>query len=144
MEETFCSYGQALGLSRIGFDWSCERAYFDRPWNHEHKLVYMTDANNQACAYDGTDVYPAPSLQIAARWLREAKGMDIFVLPAYKDERRVQGYDWNIYDDMGDNPVARGCLPFVRTYEFALSDAISCALNLLLTEDEHDIQQENP
>lgn len=123
----YCSYELAKKLYELGFDWDCEKAYFDRPWNHEHKLVYAVDATNQAAAYDGTDIYPAPTLWEAQKWLREKKEYHIEI-------RRMFGNIWSYYLSPLGSRAKEGDAYF-KTYESALSTGISAALELIGKEE---------
>lgn len=138
--EDFVSYEIAKRLYALDCDLNCEMAYFDRPWNHEHQLVSVVDACNQQCAYDGTDVYPAPTLAQAQKWLREKK--DCIVVANPKNTRVGDDKDccsnvW--YSDIYiDEDIRRSNIGgnFNNTYESALSAGIEVALKLLNNKTE--------
>ena len=128
----YVSYELAKKLYELDFDWDSEMAYFDRPWNHEHKLVSAIDASNQAAAYDGTDVYSAPTLWEAQKWLREGKGIAVYVIPRFRNGYEVAAkelrkciidthYLFDLWDSTKPYP----------TYESALSSGISAVMEIL-------------
>lgn len=126
--EDFVSYEIAQLLYALDFDLNCEMAYFDRPWNHEHRLVSAIDACNQQCAYDGTDVYPAPTLAKAQKWLREKKG--IYVYPEINMLKKwfAKAVDMCKNEDL----IWDGTM--FDTYESALSAGIEGALKFIEKE----------
>lgn len=69
--EDYCSYAIARVMYYEGFDWDCERAYYDNARNHNHDLVPISVVNKAARDCDGTDVYPSCTLSQAQKWLRE-------------------------------------------------------------------------
>lgn len=132
MKEEFASYSQAVALYNLDFDWDCGMAYFDRPWNHEHRLVPYTIAAKEQRDYDGTDVYPAPTLALAQKWLREVKGMDIYVIPRFQNAYEVAAkrlgkaandtiFVFDLWDSTKPYP----------TYESALSAGLDASLELI-------------
>lgn len=76
----------------------------------------------------------APSLYHAQKWLREKKGIEIVVEPRFCNYKHI-GYDWKIFDDFSGDYSLRAPLPFVDTYEAALSIGISSAIDLLSGND---------
>lgn len=99
MTEDFVTYDQALALKRCGFDWPC-------------------DHSNPDCI--------AIPLWLAAKWLREVKGIDI--------EIRV----WLVGNEREYRPYAMPpkskdfiAYPPEKRYEQALSAGISAALELI-------------
>lgn len=123
--EDYVTYETAQALKKAGFDWKCTMAYFDRPWNHEHRLVSAINACNQQCAYVGTDVYPAPTLAQAQKWLREAHRLS--VEPVCNMVRQ-----WNVnvceIDNFGEPAWSKIGLD---SYESALAAGIEAALNIV-------------
>ena len=131
--EDFVSYETAKRLYVLDCDLNCEMAYFDRPWNHEHQLVSVIDACNQQCAYDGTDVYPAPTLAQAQKWLRETKGIIVLVhLESVNEEmyvcRVTQFHKLSKRLDNGGE--------YFLDYNSALSAGIKAALELITDKTE--------
>ena len=72
----------------------------------------------------------APRLGQAQKWLRDVKGVEVVIEPRFCNYKRI-GYDWHVYDDCSNDYALRAPLPFSDTYELALSDGISGALELL-------------
>ena len=135
--EDFVSYEIAKRLYALDYDLNCEMAYIDRPWNHEHRLVSVLDAYNQQCAYDGTDVYPAPTLSQAQKWLREMKRWHI--------EVRINGCRnmfcvelWEMKANGGYMMLEHkdGHTRLFDRYEDALSEGISETLKLIEEGEE--------
>lgn len=134
-DEDFVSYEQATKLYNLDFDWDCEMAYCIHSWMKEPRLVHFSIAHKEQCNYDGTDVYPAPSLSQVQKWLREVKGIEVIVEPRFSNYKRI-GYDWMVYDDFSGDYSLRAPLPFSPSHEIALSAGIAAALELIEKKGE--------
>lgn len=140
-KESYVTYQQAADLYNLDFDWDCELAYYYHAWMNEPRLAHFTVAHKEARNYDGTDVYFAPTLSMAQKWLREVKEIDVLVFNC------ACGYGWEIskagneqsrgttimpYDDNGEDEASGMWL----SYEAALSAGINKCLTLLMENRE--------
>ena len=97
MKEEYVNYAQAVKLRELGFDWDCEKAYYYHAWMSEPILTLTTIAYKEVENYDGTDIYLAPRLDQAQKWLREIKELIICIEPRfYKGKRPFIGYSYHI------------------------------------------------
>ena len=127
MKEEYVSYEQSQALKRLGFAEPCDTFY-----NSHLQLCRYSDSDviNRNTNGHHTPSCSAPRLDQAQKWLREVKGVEIVVEPRFCNYKRI-GYDWHVYDDCSNDYALRAPLPFSETYELALSDGISGALELL-------------
>lgn len=146
----FVTYEQAVKLKELGFDWGCTYFYdedkkltagyadisgdggFD---DYELSVIDLTCSVNNNCLY--RDIFDAPTLAQAAKWLREVKGIIIVCTP------EVDEYDFNDY--VRKFITGQWCYELWRngdehwnsteklypTYETALSAGIDTALKLI-------------
>lgn len=133
-QEDFVSYELAKKLKECGFDEPCGYSYYIHAWMDEPRLVTSEIAESEAESFDGTDIYSAPTLCLAQKWLREKKDIDVLVYNC------ACGYIWELsksdvldrgtilmmFDDNGEDRDS-GCW---LTYEAALSAGIAAALGL--------------
>ena len=125
MKEEYVTYECAVKLKELGFKDKCNAYYWteDKALERTNSIVHK---NSDTCQ----TVVMAPFLWQAQKWLREVKGVEVVVEPRFCNYKRI-GYDWNVYDDCSNDYALRAPLPFSETYELALSDGISGALELL-------------
>lgn len=132
MNEDFVTYEQALKLKELGFDWECDYCCEDN-----RELLGTINVINVHEFYHLTGVkldnaLPAPTLAQAAKWLRDVKGIIICIEPRfYKNKRPLVGYDYHLFnkDDGWYSDIESKTV--YDTYEEALSEAISKALEIL-------------
>ena len=89
IKEDYVSFEIAKLLNKKGFDCECIGYYvYYEPNNVKYSLLGKTNSTW------GKDVYSAPTLQMAMKWLREVYNIDISVTP----DRKV-GYSVLIFKD---------------------------------------------
>lgn len=125
-DEDFVSFEQAVKLKACGFDWLCF-TFFDLEISDEYVCISGKEMANEDC--DESEIL-CPSLALAAKWLREVKGIYVVVEPRFSNYLLL-GYDWMIYDDCSGDYSLRAPLPFSRTHETALSAGIDAALEMI-------------
>lgn len=128
--EKYVTIEQAQALKRLGFDWECDHYYviggaYD--WHllrTEGGIPADFNKNVGECPIDCS----APALHIAAKWLRDVKGLAVSVL-AYNSGM----YDWEtvFLPNAEEAEEIIGRSPWCDTYESALSEGITAALNHL-------------
>jgi hypothetical protein len=125
--ESYVSLDVAKLLKKAGFDWKVisyyrngnDRIHFgEEPidWNRQHSQ--LTIAND----------YSAPTLEVAQRWLREVKNIDVFVLFEHFDPK-INGYTYEIRHK-GTRIILSEWVN--TTYEGALEAGIKKALEIIL------------
>lgn len=129
METTdFCPYELSKKLKACGFDEPCEH-YWSKAYKNSDRMA-IRQASADDYNNDDWDVphCSAPHIYHAQKWLREKKGIAINVI----------AHDGGAYDyDIVFLPNAVDCdypidrATFSRTYEEALSEGISAALELI-------------
>lgn len=78
-DEDFVSYKVARKLKKCGFKYKCVMAYYDNMYSH-HSLVETNRARAEKELVDYTEIFDAPTLAAAAKWLREEKKLAINVI----------------------------------------------------------------
>lgn len=112
--ESYVSLEVAKLLKQAGFDWECNRFY---------------DCTNSDCVR--YEEYPAPTLAVAQRWLREVKNKNIDVLRLYG----CYHYIINDSDAFCSGPVS-GIQGEFTIYEEALEAGIKKCLEIILENDD--------
>lgn len=148
MTEHYISFEQAAKLKELGFDKKVNHGYSQK-MRIEPDLSYGTPKevhskdpknynDNRKGAGKGIQFYSAPRLDQAQAWLREVKGIHIAVDPYCKENNsdtnicNAEDCFWSM--ELSSVPfgywlnVSKGEFD---TYELALSDGISGALDLL-------------
>lgn len=140
MHETYVNFEQSQILNELGFDWECSNGYYIHAWMDEPRFASYDDCEKEAESYDGTDFYPAPTLAVAQKWLREVKGIAVCVIAKDIDEKFFPGtYYWkeafmsnfNTPGQQWQNWFIYGKRPIQSTYEEALSDGLTKMLKLI-------------
>ena len=114
-------------LKDTGFDWECYELY-EREYEQDGRVHAVTSANwNSSLKY-----YSAPSLDVAQRWLREVKDIDIYIFPTTTTKRECI-YELGI-KTFGRTLLIAGQLSTTKydTYEKAQESGIKKALELIL------------
>lgn len=70
--ETYVSIETAKLLKQAGFDWECNKAYYDRIYNIRFHNDEQID-----------DVFAIPTLDVAQKWLRKIKNCQIEIMYMY-------------------------------------------------------------
>ena len=69
--EDFVTFDQAKRLNELGFDWECHEYYY----NPTQRIIYTYGSN----CFDFDNMTKAPTLAQAQKWLREVKGLHLWV-----------------------------------------------------------------
>lgn len=117
----------AILLKKAGFDWAC-RGYFDNTGFHDGS-VECTNYSSDTCKY-----LKAPTLEVAQRWLREVKNIDINVLTDFDSVKRLYYVRYVIKDGHYRTYYITKNQSYVyfNTYEEAQEAGIKEALEILL------------
>lgn len=129
--EDFVSYEIAQALKKAGFDWKCTMAYHHDMYS-KHKLETMGYALTVQKLNEFTEVFVAPTLAQAQKWLREKKRWHIEVcINGCRNMFCVE--IWEMKTNSGylmlENEDGHAML--FDTYESALSAGIAAALKLI-------------
>jgi len=126
-------------LKKAGFDWELNSRWQDWGGKNSHEFILKTDLfyTDRPAEYDGFHALPAPTLEVAQRWLREVKAIHICVKPneassncKYFVTVIVNDTKWgNIQDDN------RKTIMF-DTYEEAQEAGIKKVLEIILEKGE--------
>ena len=131
--EYYVSLEVAKLLKEAGFDWNCYELY-ECEYEQDGRIHAVTSANwNSSLKY-----YSAPTLEVAQRWLREVKDVDIMVRIDYHyGEHYSKAYCSTFYivDDLHTTE-------HFKTYEEALEAGIKKALELILEKGKPKYWQE--
>ena len=123
--EDFVTLNQAKKLKELGFEEKCF-AYF--LYDDEVEIGnYMKDYNYIV----GLDYISAPTLYQAQKWLREVKGIHVYSHITSQPELKGKHY-WEITSKNGEVLDSVPYIKLVDTYEQALSDGITKALELVM------------
>ena len=142
--EYYVSLEVAKLLKELGFDFEC-RCYYETSgklrgknsgnfYNYNSPLLWQNNGNTD------TQLYSAPTLDVAQRWLREVKNIEIQIKYLYKGNPLdgILEYRWAIcfthpfpYKEFEAN--LNECQP---TYEEAQVAGIKKALELILEKGE--------
>lgn len=120
-------------LTSVGFNWGCNH-YWGCEGNSSRRMVLRSNLGNldpATCDFNlwnspGDPTYSAPTLEVAARWLREVKGIALNIT-AHDGGR----YDWHpVYlpHSAPDVYFPLHTTPLFDTYEDALQDALYITL----------------
>lgn len=138
--ENYVTVEQAKALKRLGFDWECDGLYAKADEDSDEiELLPCRELDNYNRENWATIYcFSAPPLHLAAKWLREVKGIAINVI-AHDNEWLRFKYSWN--ETYMQNCREKGKQweewSIVKhygahdTYEAALSEGITQILKLL-------------
>ncbi|MBD5326795.1 MAG: hypothetical protein HDS04_09015 [Bacteroides sp.] len=134
MKEEYVTYGQAVKLKELGFDWVCRDFYPITGALGIKRNCSHANFNSFEMSFDSKygEIFSAPRLNQAHAWLREIKGIDI--------EPRV----WLVGGKREYRPYVMPpkCKDYIacppeKSYEKALSAGIDEAL-VILTNKQTD------
>lgn len=126
--ESYVSLETARMLKEAGFDWECRKCY-----DGEVMFDMEPDEIRKQCPQHSKQDIPAPTLEVAQRWLREVKSIFISISSGLKEHMVYdckivdwrRGYNENYYMDETFN-----------TCEEAQEAGIKKALELILEKGE--------
>lgn len=130
----YVTYAQAKKLKELGFNWEVDFYYYKGDCADDEVWVYPT-SQGENCNVNGHGrerKISRPSLWEAQKWLREGKGIAVYVIPRFRNGYEVAAkelrkciidthYLFDLWDSTKPYP----------TYELALSSGISAALEIL-------------
>lgn len=89
--EYYVSLEVAKLLKEAGFDWELNSRWQDWGGKNSHEFILKTDLfyTDRPAEYDGFHALPAPTLDVAQRWLRDVKNIALYVCPSYEPVRFV-------------------------------------------------------
>lgn len=126
MHEDYVPYEAAKLLKEKEFEWRCHACYdYDKP----DKLVFLEGISNP-CSI----IYAAPTPYIAQKWLRETKGIYIWVEPVIGHRWTVSFCDLNVCAEERDwieRELHKDGYPIYDSYEDALNAGILETLKLI-------------
>ena len=117
--EYYVSLETAKMLKEAGFDWKCMKCY-----NHEVMFDMESDEIREQCPQHSSYDVLAPTLDVAQRWLREVKNVDVF---SYRNESKEKFE--SIVSFNKEWSTTGMC---INTYEEALETGIKKALEIIL------------
>ena len=84
----------ALLLKQAGFNWECHKIYY---CYHEDGDNWELEDNNKNTkrVLELDYCLLAPTLEVAQRWLREVKDLDVYIFPTTNNKRGCV-YEWGI------------------------------------------------
>ena len=127
--ECYVSPEVAKLLREAGFDWECKEYYYNfttTGWslNFDDNFVNWNSWSEQYIS--------APTLEVAQKWLREVKDIDVYIFPTTNNKRGCV-YEWGI-KTFGRALWVEG-QPYTNqyeTYEEAQETGIKKALEIIL------------
>lgn len=120
--ETYVTLETAKLLKEAGFDWKCYGNITDGDTEPFISIFAETNSSLE------DDEYSAPTLEVAQRWLRELKGVDVF---AYRNEPKDKFESVVSFDEEWSSTGM--C---INKYEDALEAGIKKALEIILEKGE--------
>ena len=97
--EYYVSFEIAKLLKEAGFDWECSCYYSVNTLHKPNNGFIHIYKQYKALFYDHNrtkmPVYSAPTLDVAQRWVREVKDIDIYIFPTTNNKRGCV-YEWGI------------------------------------------------
>ena len=134
--ECYVSFEIAKLLKEAGFDWECSCYYSVNTLHEPNNGFIHIYKQYKALFYDHNrtkmPVYSAPTLDVAQRWVREVKDIDIYIFPTTNNKRGCV-YEWGI-KTFGRALWVEG-QPYTNqyeTYEEAQEAGINKALEIIL------------
>jgi hypothetical protein len=118
-------------LKEAGFDWKCNGAFIS-----EDGIQYAFIKMDAVCDSNNSKYNPynisAPTLDVAQRWMREVKDVDIVVhIDYHYGEQYSKAYYCPFYIGTGDKLYTT---EHFKTYEEALEAGIKNALEMILNK----------
>jgi len=130
--ECYVSLEVAKLLKQAGFDWRCRAAYRDGVFLNQENLLYDNYNGKQYEKSVRHKFFSAPTLDVAQRWLREVKNIQIMASPlsGSKNWTPLIAKDfWLLHEDISGIALTPENFD---TYEEAKETGIKKALELIL------------
>ena len=139
LHNVYVSRELALLLKQAGFDWECSYYYSVNTLHEPNNGFIHIYKQYKALFYDHNrtkmPVYSAPTLDVAQRWLREVKDIDVYIFPTTNNKRGCV-YEWGI-KTFGRALWVEG-QPYTNqyeTYEETQEAGIKKALEMILEKE---------
>lgn len=133
--ETYVSLETAQLLKQLGFNLETYTWYSDRYFREDHtrpNIVWNTYKNTH-------ENYSAPSVNVAQRWLRETKNIEVQVEWYVVINGIINPFEKRQYEYSIQGPIDMPHMCYsengFKTYEDALETGINKCLKLLLKDD---------
>ena len=123
--EDFVTYEQAKTLKDLGFDWECNH------WYHIDEKILNTSHDYANHNVLSPKALSAPTLNQAQKWLREVKGIKVYIKPLFSSEEYEYCISFKFRGYGGDEEYG-----VKKTWESALSAGINEAIKLLKKEEQ--------
>lgn len=134
--ECYISFEIAKLLKEAGFDWE---EHYPRNFCYVNDNTELFDKSVLKNYIEEDDViYLAPTLEVAQRWLREVKDIDVYIFPTTNNKRGCV-YEWGI-KTFGRALWIEG-QPYTNqyeTYEEAQEAGIKKALEIILEKVDEE------
>ena len=124
--ETYVTFHQAKVLEELGFDgykWDCDFWYYYNYHDHDKPIFARCE---QVDSYDVEKYWYAPTLAHAQKWLREVKGVNVYVIPQFSTGHYEYWVQFKFRGYGGDEDYG-----IKDTYEKALIAGINEAIKIL-------------
>lgn len=121
-KETLCTYEQAIGLKRLGFDWPCRCMFVQS----ESGIFPMRLERPENCNSGFSIHAAAPTHDVAHRWLRKIEELSIAIIPHMVNEDYVS-FNFSIYMIADGCKIEWSTKPY-ETYDRAMSAALDKAI----------------
>ena len=124
----------ALLLKQAGFDWECHKIYYCYPEDGDNWELEDNNKNTKR-VLELDYCLLAPTLEVAQRWLREVKDIDVYIFPTTNNKRGCV-YEWGI-KTFGRALWVEG-QPYTNqyeTYEETQEAGIKKALEMILDKE---------
>ena len=129
LHDVYVSRELATLLKQAGFDWKCREYYY----NFTTTGWSLNFDDNFVNWNSWSELYiSAPTLEVAQRWLREVKDIDVYIFPTTNNKRGCV-YEWGI-KTFGRALWVEG-QPYTNqyeTYEESQEEGIKKALEMIL------------
>lgn len=127
--EDYCSYELSKKLFDAGFDWPCDCFYYKES-SEDDEIRFCRDGREDY-NHDDWNVhhFSAPTLSLVQKWLREVHEIYIVISP-YVASGGIR-YIRQIWHHLDRTDISECRQIGFKTYELALSDALTKALELI-------------
>lgn len=133
--EYYVSLEVAKLLKETGFDWKCRGIYVLDSENDPEYVFSTANFTNTSKEIEGYIRFSAPVLDIAQRWLREVKHLDVIINRNHPIHEPQYSWEYEYVIIATDGRVkAVDC--YFEEYEQAQEAGIKKALEIILDEEE--------
>lgn len=140
--EDFVTFEQAKKLKELGFHWECNHFYCQPKGKELKRICYIPndfldslyhDFNNPTTWSDNSaETFSAPTLTQVQKWLREVKGVTVYIIPYFLSEECAYYLSFMFRGYGEDKKYGTK-----DTWEKALSAGINEAIKVLKNEEKN-------